>query len=70
MTGRRAPERGRGIGFALFAALLFGASTPLAKAFLPSVAPVLYKTVKAAKEAAAKNAAAEAAAAKEAPAPK
>lgn len=34
-------DRWRGIGFALLAALLFGASTPLAKSLLPQVAPLL-----------------------------
>lgn len=41
MTGQRDFERWRGIGFALVAALLFGASTPVAKSLLPQVAPVL-----------------------------
>jgi drug/metabolite transporter (DMT)-like permease len=41
MTGHREFDRWRGIGFALLAALLFGASTPLAKTLLPQVAPVL-----------------------------
>jgi drug/metabolite transporter (DMT)-like permease len=41
MTGRREFAGWRGIGFALLAALLFGASTPLAKSLLPQVAPVL-----------------------------
>jgi len=41
MTGRREFDRWRGVGFALSAALLFGASTPLAKLLLPQVAPVL-----------------------------
>jgi len=41
MTERREFDRWKGIGFALFAALLFGASTPLAKSLLPQVAPVL-----------------------------
>jgi drug/metabolite transporter (DMT)-like permease len=41
MTGRKECDRWRGVGFALLAALLFGASTPLAKSLLPQVAPVL-----------------------------
>jgi drug/metabolite transporter (DMT)-like permease len=41
MTGRQEFERWRGVGYALLAALLFGASTPLAKSLLPQVAPVL-----------------------------
>jgi len=41
MTGRRDFDRWKGVGFALLAALLFGASTPLAKSLLPQVAPVL-----------------------------
>lgn len=41
MTGRQEFDRWRGVGFALLAALLFGASTPLAKSLLPQVAPVL-----------------------------
>lgn len=41
MSGQRAFERWNGVVFALVAALLFGASTPLAKALLPQVAPVL-----------------------------
>lgn len=41
MTGHRDFERWKGVGFALLAALLFGASTPLAKSLLPQVAPVL-----------------------------
>jgi drug/metabolite transporter (DMT)-like permease len=41
MTGHRDFERWKGIGFALLAALLFGASTPLAKSLLPQVVPVL-----------------------------
>src|SRR5437870_5726608 len=34
-------NRSQGIIFALLAALLFGASTPLAKSLLPQVAPLL-----------------------------
>ncbi len=34
-------DRRKGIGFALMAACLFGASTPLAKVLLPRVEPVL-----------------------------
>jgi drug/metabolite transporter (DMT)-like permease len=34
-------DRGKGVGFALTAACLFGVSTPLAKALLPHAAPVL-----------------------------
>src|ERR1035437_774328 len=41
MTGQRDFERWKGVGFALVAAVLFGASTPLAKSLLPQVAPVL-----------------------------
>ncbi len=41
MSGQRDFERWRGIAFALVAALLFGASTPVAKSLLPQVAPVL-----------------------------
>jgi drug/metabolite transporter (DMT)-like permease len=41
MTGHGDAERWQGIGFALLAALLFGASTPLAKSLLPQVATVL-----------------------------
>ncbi len=41
MTGRQDFDRWKGVGFALLAAVLFGASTPLAKSLLPQVAPVL-----------------------------
>jgi drug/metabolite transporter (DMT)-like permease len=41
MSGQRDFERWKGIGFALLAAVLFGASTPVAKSLLPQVAPVL-----------------------------
>jgi drug/metabolite transporter (DMT)-like permease len=41
MSSRQSLDRWKGIGFALLAALLFGASTPLAKPLLPHFAPVL-----------------------------
>jgi hypothetical protein len=40
MSSRQSLDRWKGIGFALLAALLFGASTPLAKPLLPHFAPV------------------------------
>ncbi len=41
MSTQRQFERWKGVVFALVAAVLFGASTPLAKVLLPQVAPVL-----------------------------
>ncbi len=41
MSTQRPSERWKGVVFALVAAVLFGASTPLAKSLLPQVAPVL-----------------------------